>query len=233
MSSSIVKLNLTHNNLSMRIPEVRFDYYQTIASIKNVCEKKFGSESYYMQLVLQDAKGVNLVTMNEDEKQLCEYSPLDNFTIHVIDTNPMSITKNLEDLSSVPKYNMSEEDYDKLPDNFRKFKKEFLKNHPELVKAPVTMDPDYMKAEAESIAIGSRCQMTDFGHRGTVSFVGRVPELAEGFFLGITLDEPFGENDGSVGAKSYFTCNSKYGIFLRPDKVDVGDYPELDFDDEI
>lgn len=68
-----------------------------------------------MQLVLQDHDGKNLVTMNDDEKQLCDYSPLDHFTIHVIDTNSMSITKNLEDLSAVPKYTMSEEDYDKLP----------------------------------------------------------------------------------------------------------------------
>lgn len=34
MSSSVLKLNLTHNNLTMRIAEVRFDYYKTIASVK-------------------------------------------------------------------------------------------------------------------------------------------------------------------------------------------------------
>lgn len=29
---------------------------------------------------------------------------------------------------------MKDEDYDKLPDNFRKFKKNFLQQHPELFK---------------------------------------------------------------------------------------------------
>lgn len=119
-------------------------------------------------------------------------------------------------------------------DNFRKFKKDFLKANPDLVKKEVvSVDPNYMKEEAESVALASRCQMKEYGHRGTVSYIGQVPELAEGYFLGITLDEPFGENDGSLLGKSYFLCNNKYGIFLRPDKVEVGDFPEIDLDDEI
>ena len=34
VESQIVKLNLTHNILSARIPEIRFDLDQTVASIK-------------------------------------------------------------------------------------------------------------------------------------------------------------------------------------------------------
>jgi len=29
----------------------------------------------------------------------------------------------------------------------------------------------------------------------------------------------------------YFTCPDKYGLFMRPNKINVGDYPELDLDD--
>jgi tubulin-folding cofactor B len=54
-----------------------------------------------------------------------------------------------------------------------------------------------------------------------------------GYFVGIKLDEPFGKNNGYHINTKYFDCPDKYGIFLRPDKIEVGDFPELDIDDEI
>jgi len=63
--------------------------------------------------------------------------------------------------------------------------------------------------------------LTDFGNSG-------------GVWVGIEYDEPLGKNDGSVEGKRYFTCSPKCGIFVRADKVRVGDYPVLDpFEEEI
>lgn len=80
-----------------------------------MCAKKFGSESSTLRLYLQDREGNNICEMNEDDRDLGFYSPQDGYLIYVYDTNPNSLLKELEDLSQIEKYKMSDEDYDKLP----------------------------------------------------------------------------------------------------------------------
>jgi len=42
-----------------------------------------------------------------------------------------------------------------------------------------------------------------------------------------------GKNDGSVGGKKYFNCQNKRGLFVRPERVEIGDYGVMmDEDDE-
>ncbi len=65
--------------------------------------------------------------------------------------------------------------------------------------------------------------------RGEVKFVGKVPELAPGYWVGVLLDEPTGDCNGSVKGKQYFEVQggNKYGIFVRPKDIVVGDYPPV------
>ena len=60
--------------------------------------------------------------MSENDRTLSYYCVKDEYNIHVIDLDPNSVCKSIEDLSSIEKYIISEADYDSLPDNFRKFK---------------------------------------------------------------------------------------------------------------
>mmetsp|Transcript_25897 Transcript_25897/g.38262 ORF Transcript_25897/g.38262 Transcript_25897/m.38262 type:complete len:326 (-) Transcript_25897:1352-2329(-) len=85
------------------------------------------------------------------------------------------------------------------------------------------------------IKVGMRCEVQPGARRGKVSFLGKVPELGGGgLWVGILFDEPVGKTDGSVkGGKRYFeTPGNNYGGFVRPNKVEVGDFPERDIFDE-
>jgi adenylate cyclase associated (CAP) protein len=84
------------------------------------------------------------------------------------------------------------------------------------------------------ITLSSRCRLlpesTD-ARRGVVAFIGPVPEIpgAGGPWIGIALDEPTGKNDGSVQGVKYFDAGGKNrGVFVRPERVEVGDFPVLD-----
>ena len=63
--------------------------------------------------------------------------------------------------------------------------------------------------------------------------MGKIPDLGDGYFIGIALDEPYGKYNGKYNGVKYFECKEKYGVFLRPDKIETGDFPELELEDEI
>lgn len=93
---------------------------------------------------------------------------------------------------------------------------------------------DFQKADADQVTVGQRCEIVMGQRRGEVKFVGKVPELAPGFWVGIQLDEPTGDSDGKVKGKQYFEVNggTKFGVFIRPGDARFGEFPPLDDFDE-
>ena len=57
------------------------------------------------------------------------------------------------------------------------------------------------------------------GRRAEVMFIGKIPEMPAGYWIGVEYDEPVGKNDGSVKGRRCFECNLDYGGFVRPDKI--------------
>uniref|UniRef100_A0A170XZM1 Tubulin-folding cofactor b n=1 Tax=Triatoma infestans TaxID=30076 RepID=A0A170XZM1_TRIIF len=87
--------------------------------------------------------------------------------------------------------------------------------------------------------VGLRCQVSVPGQsvrRATIKYIGTV-NFKPGNWIGVQYDEPMGKNDGSVEGVRYFECPPKYGGFVKPLHLEVGDLPEeelnLDDDDEL
>lgn len=83
---------------------------------------------------------------------------------------------------------------------------------------------------AGGIPIGSRCKLSS-GARGEVRYVGKIMDLGHGYFVGVKLDEPYGDSNGIIKGVKYFEAADKYATFVRPNTLEIGDFPILDIDD--
>ena len=128
-----LRMNATHDGTLMRLAECRFDSRQTVKLVKELLSYKFGSNEDQMTLQLRDTSEQPICMMLDDNKTLHEYQCQDNYTIHVNYTGPNTLGE-FEDVSKVEKYTISEEDYDKRDDTFRKFKAEMQKHNPNFMK---------------------------------------------------------------------------------------------------
>ena len=176
--------------------------------------------------------------------------PLTPLHIQVTDTRPPSQRQNFIDPSSVEKYQMPESQYEQLSDSVLAWKKKqklgrfdpAARSTAEVAEERRVKDEG--EIEAKGVSVGLRCRVGgDDGRRGVVRFVGEIVGLGGERevgcrWVGVELDEPVGRNDGSasveeeeegkVESKRVFECRDKFGVFVRPEKVEVGEWPELD-----
>lgn len=128
------------------------------------------------------------------------------------------------------------DDYEKKTDSVLAWKKaeklgRFNPDAPSLEQAKInTFAQEVLN---RGIALGKRCRVGgDDTKRGVVQYVGEVKEIpgSLGAWVGVQLDEPVGKNDGSISGTRYWGEESpmKHGVFVRPERVEVGDYPVLD-----
>ncbi|XP_053124163.1 tubulin-folding cofactor B [Hemicordylus capensis] len=207
----------------------------TLAEFKCKLELVVGSPASCMDLELYTADDKFVMKLDSDEALLGSYPIDDGCRIHVIDHSGARIGE-YEDVSKVEKFQLPDSEYDKRADSARSFMKRSKLgqyNKEEMLKKEADQEQKLVeeKALAEAISVGARCEVRALGQpskRGTVMYVG-LTEFKPGYWVGVKYDEPLGKHDGSVSGKQYFECQPKYGAFVKPQHIMVGDFPEEDF----
>ncbi|XP_038623196.1 tubulin-folding cofactor B [Tachyglossus aculeatus] len=215
--------------------EKRYNRGLTLAEFKCKLELVVGSPASCMELELYGIDDKFCMKLDQDDALLGSYPVEDGCRIHVIDRSGARIGE-YEDLSRVEKYEISQSAYEKRPDSVRSFLKRskmgrFNEEEQSRREAEQEQRLAEEKALAEAMTVGSRCRVRAAGQPtklGTVMYVG-LTEFKPGYWVGVRYDEPLGKHDGSVSGKRYFQCQPKYGAFVKPQSVTVGDFPEEDY----
>lgn len=132
-----VAILLTHSNLSAEHLDIRLDLHLTISDVKEKFRKHIGTHVDHQRLLLKD-QGRLICEMLDNNKMLGFYSVTSGMEIHVIDTDPFSLSRGggLTDTTLVEKYRMSDEVYDKKSGTMRDFIRKKREANPNFKLAP-------------------------------------------------------------------------------------------------
>ncbi|KAJ3761763.1 tubulin-folding cofactor B [Lentinula raphanica] len=216
--------------------ERRFDPHITVGQLKSKLELFTGipAASQVISVLNSEDNPTIVAQLSDDSKPLGFYSLQDWQVLKVDDSNPSaSFTGQLTDVSQVDKFELSDDAYAQRTDSVLAYKQQ----HKVGRFAPKAEETKTASIPA-NMTVNARCEVESLepglSKRGTIRFVGET-KFASGVWVGVEYDEPFGKNDGSVKGDRYFTCRPNYGVFIKPEKVKVGDFPELalDLDEEM
>lgn len=233
VKEGFVRLDVTHSNLEQKWHDLMFALDMTVGEVKAKLYRHGGTSCCAQELFLRRGPG-DTIFMHDDNLTLGHFGTCSGMAIHIKDTDPHSISANggLENVSLVQKYMMDDDEYDRRENTVRAQKRaeqaaRAQQKAAELAANPKPERPETPRDVAEKYPIGGRCEINPGGRRGEVAYVGKI-KGGEGTWIGVRLDEPLGQNDGTKDGKRYFECQPKYGAFGRIENVEVGDFPEVD-----
>lgn len=220
--------------------EKRISPQWTIAYLKKRLEPITGIQPQFQVLQYYPSRtGNEYVELRNDD---AEYATVKDYGIaafsrvHVEDRDPESRLGELREESDVH-FELTPEEYAQRSNTVLLWKKEqqLGRFNPEYSSEKARLQAQNAE-QAAAIRVGQRCRVINIEgeRRGVVKFVGAISELDGGDtrWVGVEFDEPVGKNDGLIGAVRVFQARPNHGSFVRPNKVEVGDFPELDPFDE-
>ena len=212
--------------------EKRFQSSTLIGELKGKLELITGMLSSTMDVGLYTKKKDYICGLIDDTKPLSAYNVSDEMILEVTSSDPKSKVINFDD-PNFERVTLDDEDYNKRTGTVREYlKQNKLGMFSEEAQAKKSTDEG--KEEAEMLSIGSRCLVTIPNlpaRKGTIKFIGKT-EFKDGYWIGVRFDEPVGKNNGSVNGKRYFECDDKFGAFVKPKFVQMGDFPEDTYSDD-
>ncbi|XP_045769421.1 tubulin-folding cofactor B [Maniola jurtina] len=241
ITQDFVNVHITKSDNEDAAPvERRFKKDITVLEFKTKLELVTGGSAATMKLKVYDKKNNFVCDIDNDAALLGSYPIDDGMRIHVIDK--FTLVQDFDSSDAAERFRLSEEEYQKKGDTLRSFlqKNKLGKYNEEEMNKMKEQQQKELEEEAkiaEAVLVGARCEVrvpSQGARRATVRYNGPL-EGARGLWIGVQYDEPRGKNDGSVNGKRYFTCPPKYGGFVKPMYVTVGDFPEeeVDLEDEI
>ncbi|CAL6095282.1 Tubulin_specific chaperone B [Hexamita inflata] len=235
----IIKLHVHHNLLKQSFIEIRFDTMMKIQEVKDKIYQMTGTAPQNQDVTLVRSP-TSSVTLSPEHATLGDFGAQTDMDLNVVDRNPYSVLSSLNQ-SNVEDYyvKMSDEQYDKMEGTVRAFKKEKFRTDPvyrkTIIEARQKRDTARQEemAAAALITVGCRCKLLSREKCATVRYLGAL-ENQVGIYVGIELDLPFGNCAGENEGQVYFICQKNCGIFVKPQEIEVGDFPEedLDLDDD-
>ncbi|GBE59655.1 tubulin-specific protein, putative [Babesia ovata] len=233
----IIKVELYHSAIKdRRWPEIRIDNCMTVGALKeklytntdnDSCElHQYGVDDGYVIYILASEHS-HPATSAPDTGSLSD-TPLKvtNPRLHQHYAEQMERYRETGDESNFEAYRMSEEEYEKRGKGLREFIARMREQSRARDAALEQEAPKSIEVLRQEYPLGSRCSISPADVRGVVRYVGNVKR---DLLIGIELDEPVGDSDGSVDGVRYFTARGpSYGIFRPYEQVMVGDFPELD-----
>ena len=212
-SGRYFRLNVTHSSMQTTFAELRIGAAMDVAAVKRKLYTHCGTEPIHQHLALVDADGALVAELSDDNAVMAQMDPADGWTIHVTDLDPSSLHANggLDDVRQVDKVTLSEGAAAERAAEFQRFKQARGAGRPP--------SDEHLADVASALAdrLGSTCEVS--GRRGVLRYVGKIPEIAQGHWVGVQYDEAVGKNDGAVKGVRYFSCPDNAGGFVRPDKV--------------
>ncbi|KAM3956445.1 tubulin-binding cofactor B [Aphomia sociella] len=241
ITQDFVNVHITKSETDDAAPvERRFKKGITVLEFKTKLELVTGGSAATMKLKLYDNKNNLICDIDNNDALLGSYPIDDGMRIHVVDK--FTLVKDFDTSDSAERFQLSEEDYEKKGDTLRSFlqRNKLGKYNEEEMNKLKEQQQKELEEEARlasTVLVGARCEVRvpqQPPRRATVRYNGPLG-TAKGLWIGVQYDEPLGKNDGSVNGERYFTCPPKYGGFVKPVYVTVGDFPEeqFDLDDEI
>lgn len=199
---------VTHSMTDKFLLELKLQPDMTVADLKKRLVSHCGTEPQHQHLSLLDGANVFVAALEDDAMTMRATGVCDRWTIHVLDSDPSAISASLSDVSTVQKVELCEEAAEARKAEFAAFK---------ATKAKPAVDDEHLADVAATIAVGNACSAN--GKRAMVAYVGKIPEIAPGWWVGVEYAEAVGKNDGSIMGTRYFACADNMGGFVRPDKI--------------
>jgi tubulin-folding cofactor B len=159
-----------------------------------------GTPAEHQRLVLK-RNGTPIAELSDNSRMLGFYSPLSGDEIHIIDTDPFSLSRGggLTDVSLVQKYRMTDEEYERRSGTMREYIKKQRELDPNFkLKPKGAAAPRAASSEPEAdcgpdsvagIAVGQRCEVMPGARRGVVCYVGEIDGLKAGYWVSYEVKE--------------------------------------------